>query len=130
MQNPPLTTKRSHWTAAREVKAGQYFKYCSSWYLAIAGAVAATGEWEHLYAYVIHAYGPDGCDRWVGIHKQPSRVTPIVEVFNAGGRPGPFTPATLRKKARAHREESQRQLMWAAKKEEMARRLESGAIAG
>lgn len=130
MQTSPLTTKHSHWTAAREVKAGQYFKYCSSWYLAIAGAVPATGEWEHLYAYVVHAYGPNGCDLWVGIHRQPGRAIPIVEVFNAGGRPGPFTPATLRRKARAHVEESQRQLVWAGRKDELARRLENGTIQG
>jgi hypothetical protein len=130
MRNPPLTTGHSHWQAARDVRAGQYFKDSNRWHLAITDAVRATGEWAHLYAWVIRAYGTDGHDHWVGVLKSTLRETEVVEVSNAGRRPGPFTPATLRRKAQAHREAAIREMDALTRKETLARRLEEGSVLG
>lgn len=124
------TTKHSHWQAARDVQAGRYFKYHGKWHLAITDAVKATGEWERLYSWVIRAYDSDGRDHWVGIYTRLDETTEVVEVSNVGKRPGPFTPATLRRKGRALREEAERKVNEAVVKERLARALESGTIRG
>lgn len=130
MQDPPLTTKHSHWRLAEKVQAGQYFKIYGRWHLAITSAVKATGEWERLYAWVVHAYDADGNDHWIGVRKTALHEAEILEVSNAGKRPGPFTSATLRRKAKAHRETAEREMEAARRKLTLARRLEEGSVCG
>jgi hypothetical protein len=133
MLDRPPTTKHSRWQKAQDVKGGQYFKYMSQWYLAITDAREAedAGSTGRLYRWVIRAYNRDGFDQWIGIYKAslPGDVE-VVEVMDGARRPGPFTPARLRAKARAQREEAERQLALAQRKEVLARRLEEGSIAG
>lgn len=125
------STKHGYWLAAGDVKGGQYFKYMGKWYLALGDARAyteAVGTGK-LYAWAIQAMNSDGLDQWVGIWR--SNLNPeLVEGYAEGKRPGPFTPATLRRKATAHRQEAARQNMAADSKEILARRLELGTVAG
>lgn len=128
---PAPTTKLGYWHPAKHVKRGQYFKYGGHWYLAISDAVPASGELAQQYAWAIQAITSDGADKWVGIWRRYSEDEPeLVEAYAAGKRPGPFSPATLRRKARALEEECQRLRYAAYLKETLARRLENGTIAG
>lgn len=127
------TTRHSHWQNAADLKGGQYFKHQGHWYLALGDVRAAPADPQpgRLYAWVVQAYDVDGFDRWIGIYQSYREGEPeVVEVNNEGKRPSPFTPARLRRKANAHREEAERMHARAWRKEALARRLEDGSVAG
>lgn len=124
------TTRHSHWQLAKDVKGGQYFKQTGRWYLAIEDARVPTGAMAELYRWAIHGLDVDGFDHWIGVWASYDDEPERVEVNDEGKRPGPFTPATLRRKAKALREEMERLQCQAYRKETLARRLEEGSIAG
>lgn len=126
------TTKHSHWQKTADLKGGQYFKRQGHWYLA-PGDVKEFPDGDsmvRLYRWTVQAYGSDGFDRWIGIYRSSDGEPEMIEVSDEGKRPKSFTPATLRRKAGAQREEAERQVALAWRKEQLARRLEEGSVAG
>lgn len=120
--------KHGQWQKAEAITAGQYFKYYGKWYLAIMDAQQWTDR-ARPYECAIQAMNVDGVDEWVGIfpaRHQGHGEDAVVEVPMPGKRPRPFTPATLRRKARAHEEEAARLRHASDIKLALARRLENG----
>lgn len=127
----PVIGRHTHWQIVEDIKAGQYFKYYSKWYLAIADVIPATGQIAaERYTHAVQAYDVDGYDRWVGFDKPVLDDRRWIVVADAGKRPKPFTPAALRRKAGEHLATADRERYAASVKETLARRLESGVVKG
>lgn len=129
--NAPVIGRNTHWQTVEDIKAGQYFKYYSRWYLAIADTIPATAQLAaNRFTHAVQAYDVNGYDRWVSFDKPVLDKKRWIVVADEGKRPKPFTPAALRRKAHAHYEMAERERYAASVKETLARRLESGVVKG
>lgn len=89
------TTKHSHIGTRRDIQKGVYFKTYGKWFRATEAARPYSGIGSH-YEWEVPALSTDGFALVVGL----PGLNDEVELADAGTTPGPFTPSTLRAKAR------------------------------